>query len=104
MMGCFGLVSVDEADERAGGRDVVLMSGIGTFRTWRDVSLESVMRLKADLAEDDFHCERGPTESRVNRPPISPSIARHRVSDRSRGRQIGYFPDRSADRQQPLRK
>ena len=87
-----------------GGATLSLCLVLALFRTWRDVSLESVMRLKADLAEDDFHCERGPTESRVNRPPISPSIARHRVSDRSRGRQIGYFPGRSADRQQPLRK
>src|SRR5438309_11475485 len=28
---------------------------IGTLRTWREVSLESVMRLRADIAEDDFH-------------------------------------------------
>jgi hypothetical protein len=62
------------------------------------------MRLKADIAEDDFYRERGPTESRFSRPPISPSITRHRVGDGSRTRQIGYFPDRSADRQQPLRK
>ncbi len=76
------------------------MSGYGTFRTWREVSLESVMRLKADIAEDDFYRERGPTESRLNHP----SITRHRMGDRSRARQIGYFPDGLADRQQPLRK
>jgi hypothetical protein len=29
------------------------MSLIGTFRTWRSVQLESVMRCKADLEESD---------------------------------------------------
>ena len=59
---------------------------------------------EASHGTHDFYRERGPTESRFSRPPISPSITRHRVGDRSRARQIGYFPDRSADRQQPLRK
>jgi hypothetical protein len=34
---------------RRGDRIAALMSPIGTFRTWRDVRLESVMRSKADV-------------------------------------------------------
>jgi hypothetical protein len=49
------------------------MSGSGTFRTWRDVRAESVMRFKADI---------GLAESRLIRPPAQ--LLRRRTGDRSR--------------------
>ena len=51
MMGCFGLVSVDEADERAGGRDVVL-----DVRCWHFSDMRSCLMMSVDRGEAEIIC------------------------------------------------
>ena len=42
------------------------MSPVGTFRTWRDVRVESAMRFKADIAESNIPAWAGDAQSRAS--------------------------------------
>jgi hypothetical protein len=45
------------------------ISGVGTFRTWGDVRVESVMRFKADIGESYIAVWRKSTLKRTTPPP-----------------------------------
>jgi hypothetical protein len=75
--------------------DQVPMSACGTFATWRDVRLESVMRTKADSDYSGLRAtvER-PTEAhrcvvRIERPRYQPKLAAA-VTQGSGGRAVGH--------------